>query len=80
MEQLVSRRTDFREICEFLLNSVKNIQVSLTLDQKTRISYENLRQCLPDFFLGWEKFHKIFIENCTIYEVFTKNTSEAYSP
>ena len=34
MEQLVSRWTDFREIWGFLLNSVKNIQVSLTMDKK----------------------------------------------
>jgi predicted membrane chloride channel (bestrophin family) len=34
MEQLISRWTDFREIWGLLLNSVKNIQVSLTLDKK----------------------------------------------
>jgi len=39
MEQLVSRWKDFREIWGFLLNSVKNIQVSLTLDKKKHALY-----------------------------------------
>jgi hypothetical protein len=45
MEQLVSRWTDFREIWGFLFNSVKNIQVSLTLDKKQALymkTYDNV--------------------------------------
>jgi hypothetical protein len=45
MEQLVSRWTDFREIWGFLLNSAKNIQVSLILDKKHALylkTYDNV--------------------------------------